>query len=229
MDQARSEGSGFFDAITDKQTYLSLTYLMLSFPLGIFYFVFIVTGLFLGIGLIPVFIGIPLLYVYMLSVKCLMKFERKMAAIFLGININEKTVRREKGLGILIRFRDELFDVELWKAIIYLSLKFFFGVIIFCLCVSLVSMSFVLIAAPVVYQILEYNLNMEGGLHFNIDGIQINGLLGFLEISATPMQEMLMFMLLGVFVGIGSLHLFNKTAYLMGRLLEVMSPAKVKV
>jgi hypothetical protein len=90
-------------------------------------------------------------------------------------------------------------------------------------------MSFVLIAAPVVYQILEYNLNMEGGLHFNIDGIQINGLLGFLEISATPMQEMLMFMLLGVFVGIGSLHLFNKTAYLMGRLLEVMSPAKVKV
>lgn len=228
MDQVRREESGFFDVIIDKQTYLSLTYLMLSFPLGVFYFVFIATGFSLGIGLIPIFIGIPLLYIFMISVKCLMKFERKMAALFLGMNINGNPVRREKGVGILIKFRDELFDVELWKAFIYLILKFFFGIIIFGLCVSLVSLSLGLIAAPVVYQIVEYNLNMDGGLHFNIDGIQINGLLGFLGISATPMQEMLMFMLLGVFIGIGSLHLFNKTAYLMGGLLKVMSPTQVK-
>ncbi|HYF82724.1 MAG TPA: hypothetical protein VEB00_06830 [Clostridia bacterium] len=96
----------------------------------------------------------------------------------------------------------------------------FFGIIIFGLCVSLISLSLGLIAAPVAYQLVEYNLNM--------DGIQINGLLGFLGISTTPMQEMLIFMLLGVFIGIGSLHLFNKTAYLMGGLLKVMSPTQVK-
>lgn len=227
MDQARREENSFFDVITDKHTYLNLTYLLLSFPLGVFYFIFIATGFSLGVGLIPIFIGIPILYVFMISVKCLMKFESRMAALFLGMNINVNIARRAKGVGILVKFRDELFDVELWKAFIYMTLKFFLGIIIFCLCISLVSLSLGLISAPVVYQILEYNLNMDGGLHFNIDGIQFYGLLGFLGISATPMQEMLMLMLLGVFIGIGSLHLFNKTAYLMGGLLKLLSPRQV--
>jgi hypothetical protein len=197
---------------------------MLSFPLGIFYFVFIITGFSLGIGLIPIFIGIPLLYIFMLSVKCLMKFERKIAALFLGMNINESSLRQEKGIGILVKFKEELFDAKLWKALTYLTLKFFIGIMVFTLCISLVSLSLGLIAAPVIYQIVVYNLNMDGGLHFNIDSIEINGLLGFLGISATPLQEMLMLMLLGVFLGIGSLHLFNRTAYLMGGFLKAMSP-----
>ena len=226
MDQARSLESGFFDVITDKQTYLNILYLMLSFPLGIFYFVYIITAFSLGIGLIPIFIGIPVLYVFLISVKILMRFEGKMAAIFLGMNINGSNAKREKGVGILIKFKDELFDKELWKAILYLTLKFFFGIMIFVLCITLVSVSLGLIAAPVIFQIFEYNLNMDGGLHFDIDGVQIYGLLGFLGVSATPMQEMLILMLLGIFIGIGSLHLFNKTAYLMGGLLKVMSPSK---
>lgn len=226
MEQTRFEGIGFFDVILDKQTYLSMIYLMLSFPLGIFYFVFIATGFALGIGLIPIFIGIPLLYVFMLAVKSLMHFERKMAAVFLGINIRENTLRKEKGVGILVRFKDELFDTDLWKALIYMTSKFFIGIVIFSLCITLASLSLGLIAAPVAYQLLEYNLNMGEGLHFNIDGIEITGLLGLVGISATPEQEILMLMLLGVFIGIGSMHLFNKAAYMMGGLLKLFSPSQ---
>lgn len=223
MEQSRSSDYGFFDVIMDKQAYLSLIYLILSFPLGIFYFIFIAAGLSVGIGLIPVLVGIPVLYVFMISVKCLMKFERKMAALFLGMSIDEGSGRREKGVGTLTRFKDELFDIELWKALIYLSFKFFAGTMLFCLCVSLIALSLGLTAAPVVYQVLEYYSDSDGGLLININGIQADGLLGLLGISTTPVQEMLVFMVLGVFIGIGSLHLFNKLAYLMGRLLKVMS------
>ncbi|HYF75442.1 MAG TPA: sensor domain-containing protein, partial [Candidatus Nitrosocosmicus sp.] len=117
MEQTRRDEIGFFDVVLEKQTYLSMIYLMLSFPLGIFYFVFITAGFAVGIGLIPIFIGIPILYVFMLSVKGMMKFERKMASVFLGLNIDEGKNRREKGIGILIRFKDELFSAELWKAL----------------------------------------------------------------------------------------------------------------
>ena len=226
MDQAGSRDSGFFDVITDKQTYLSIIYLMLSFPLGIFYFIFIVTGFSVGISLVPIFIGVPLLYVFMISVKYLMKFERKMALVFLGINIAENTELREKGIGILKKFKNELFDKELWKGLTYLTLKFFMGTVIFCLCISLASSSLGLIAAPISYQIVEYNLAMDGGLHFNVDGIQVNGFLGLFGISATPEQEMLIFMILGVFVGVGSMHLFNRTAYFWGGFLKLMSPGQ---
>ncbi|KUO74576.1 MAG: hypothetical protein APF77_08190 [Clostridia bacterium BRH_c25] len=228
MDQARSVGNGFFDVIAEKQTYLSLIYLMLSFPLGIFYFVFIVTGVLIGISLIPIFIGIPFLYVFMVSVKYLMKFERRIAALFLGVDIGENTCNREMGVGILVKFKDNIFDIELWKALTYLTLKFFFGILIFVLCISLVSLSLGLISAPVVYQIAVNTAYMQGGLYFNIDGVYFDSLLGFLGISATPMQEMLVLMLIGVFIGLGSLHLFNRTAYLMGGFLKVMSPAQHK-
>lgn len=227
MDQIRSEGIGFFDIITDKQAYLSFTYLMLSFPLGIFYFIFIATGFSLGIGLTPIFIGIPILYAFMILIKCMMKFERKMAALFLGVNIRENICRREKRVGILVKFKDELFDIELWKALIYMIFKFFFGIIIFCLCISLISLSLGLIAAPIVYKIFEYSIAMDGGMLY-IDGIYYNGLLELFGVSATQKQEMLIFMILGAFIGIGSLHLFNKIAYFMGGLLRAMSPAQIE-
>lgn len=224
MEQTRNEETGFFDVIMNKQTYLSMIYLMLAFPLGIFYFVFTVTGLSAGIGLIPVFIGIPVLYVFVLCVKGIMRLERKMAAVFLGIKTAENVRERQKGIGILIKFRDELFCAEFWRSLAYLNLKFIMGIVIFVLCVSLASLSIGLISAPVLYHIAEYELAQYGGLHFSIDGVQVSGLLGFIGISAAPEQEMLIFMLLGMFVGIGSLHIFNKTAYFMGHLLKIMSP-----
>ena len=40
-----------FGPATERQTYLNLLYLLLSFPLGIAYFVFLTTGLSLGTGI----------------------------------------------------------------------------------------------------------------------------------------------------------------------------------
>lgn len=224
MERTESRDLGFFDVITDKQAYLSMIYLMLSFPLGVLYICFITAGFLAGLSLIPVFIGVPILYVFMASVKYLMKFERKMALLFLGMNIDEKIEEAAKGIGLLRRFRNELFDRELWKGLTYLTLKFFIGAVVLCLCVSLAALSFGLIAAPFFYQLAEYNLVLDGGLHFTIDGAEVNGLLGLLGISASPQQEMLVFMISGVFVGLGSMHLLNRTAYLMGDLLRLMSP-----
>jgi len=228
MERTEGRDIGFFDVITDKQAYLSMIYLMLSFPLGILYISFIATGFLMGLSLIPVFIGVPVLYVFMASVKYLMKFERKMALVFLGMNIDESTDEAAKGIGLLRRFRNELFDRELWKGLTYLTLKFFMGAIVFCLCISLAALSLGLIAAPFFSRLLEYNLVPGGGIHLTANGLEAVSILGLLGISASPQQEMLVFILLGVFVGVGSMHLLNRTAYLMGDLLRLMSPRVLK-
>lgn len=226
MEHSECRDSGFFDIITDKQAYLSMIYLMLSFPLGILYFVYIVTGLLMGISLIPIFIGVPLLYAFMASVKYLMLFERKMAAAFLGISLVEDNGSGEKGTGILRRFKNELLDKDLWKGLTYLTTKFIMSTVIFCLCIFLAVLSLGLVAAPIVYNMLEYSLAMDGGGYLIIDGIQVNGLLHLLGISASPREEMLIFMLLGVFTGIGSMHFIKWAAYLWGGFLKLMSPAR---
>ncbi len=42
----------FFGVVARGQSYLNMIYLLLAFPLGVCYFVFLVTGLSLGIGLL---------------------------------------------------------------------------------------------------------------------------------------------------------------------------------
>jgi hypothetical protein len=51
----------FFGVAARGETYLNIIYLLLAFPLGTAYFVFLVTGLSLGLGLLIIWIGIPIL------------------------------------------------------------------------------------------------------------------------------------------------------------------------
>ncbi len=50
-----------FETVAERQTYYNIAYLMLSFPLGLFYFVYLVTMLSLGFGLAVTVVGLPLL------------------------------------------------------------------------------------------------------------------------------------------------------------------------
>jgi hypothetical protein len=104
-----------------------------------------------------------------------------------------------------------------------MGLKFILGIMIFVLCISLMALSFGMIASPVAYQIFEHNSSAYGYMHLELNGFHYESLLGYIGIAATPEQEMLVFALLGVLLGICSLHLFNKTAYFMAELLRVMS------
>ena len=53
--------SNVFNVVKRPQTYVNVFYLLLSFPLGIAYFVFLVTGLSVGFGLVVIWVGVPIL------------------------------------------------------------------------------------------------------------------------------------------------------------------------
>ncbi len=53
----------FFGVVRRPETWLGILFDWLAFPLGLFYFVFLVTGLSLGVGLVVVWVGIPILLV----------------------------------------------------------------------------------------------------------------------------------------------------------------------
>ena len=69
----------FFRVIIDGRAYFKILYVFLTFPLGIFYFVFLITGLSVGIGLTIIWIGIPILLLIGLGWWGLAAFERWMA------------------------------------------------------------------------------------------------------------------------------------------------------
>ena len=82
-----SEKDPIFAPFSDPQSYLNLLYLLLAFPLGIAYFVFVVTGLSLSVGLLIVWVGIPLLLGLLAASIGLASFERLLARQLLGVEI----------------------------------------------------------------------------------------------------------------------------------------------
>src|SRR5512136_1912721 len=82
-----------FGVLFRAATYRNLAYLALAFPLGLFYFVFLVTGLALGFGLYVVAIGLPLLVLVFLCWRLFINFERLQSRWLLGQQVGAEPVQ----------------------------------------------------------------------------------------------------------------------------------------
>ncbi len=189
-----------FTPAIDGQTYLNLLYLLLAFPLGIFYFVFLVTGLSTGMGLLIIYVGIPLLIGVLMAGRGLGSFERIMARTMLGVNI-PKPSPMPTSAGLLGQFKSLFTDSVTWKSLAYLGLKFPFGIAVFSVLVTSFSLSLSLTLAPLLYQMVP----MDFGL-WRVDN----------------KDEAAICCMIGVVLLLLSFHLVNGLAYLWGRFAQIM-------
>ena len=65
----------------------NIAYLLLSFPLGVFYFVVLITGLSVGIGTVVVWLGIPILFATIAAIWGMAAMERSLAVRLLHIDM----------------------------------------------------------------------------------------------------------------------------------------------
>ncbi|GCE26127.1 hypothetical protein KDA_16110 [Dictyobacter alpinus] len=147
-----------------RQTLSNMLYLLLSFPLGIIYFVLMVVGLSVGVGTIIIWVGLPILLLTMIGLRGVAMFERDMAAHLLNIPMPYIQPNREtEGKGRLLRWlRACLRDSVTWKSIIYILLKFPLGILSFVLVVTLPIVSLALTLSPLVYLLNTY---IDGFIH----------------------------------------------------------------
>ena len=125
-------------------------YLILALPLGIFYFVAIVTGLSLGTGLFITWLGIPILIATFGFCTVFSKYERTLANNFLDANIAPLT-QMEIPHGMWANFKTRFLDERTWMRIFYLVAKFPLGVFTFSIEIALAASSLFLIATPFLY------------------------------------------------------------------------------
>ncbi len=144
-------------------TYLNLLYLFFNFPLGILYFVMLLTLLALGLGLSVTLLGIPILVGTVGLVWAFAWLERKMAVAVLGLKVLESRVLVKIPVSLeskpqpkqnqWTRLRGYLRSPQFWSSFAYLWLKFPLGIASFVLAVVLLSVSVALLGAPVFYLI----------------------------------------------------------------------------
>ena len=109
----------FFNAVIEGQTYLNLLYLGAAFPLGLFYFVFLVSGISLGISLSIIWVGLPILLLMGGAWWALAAFERSITVHLLKADIlsaaNPITLDRDMWADIKRYFTNP----ATWKGLLY--------------------------------------------------------------------------------------------------------------
>ncbi|MFC2078985.1 sensor domain-containing protein [Candidatus Bipolaricaulota bacterium] len=200
MNETISGPKRFFGVVTDLQSYLNIVYLLLAFPLGTFYFVFLVTGLSLGFGLSITLLGIPLLVLVLGASWALCGFERAIAITLLKVDI-AAGARQPESKGLWARVKVLLKDRVTWTGMLYLLLKFPLGVTTFTIVVTLVAVSFALLAAPILY------------IYADID-------LVIWYVDTLP--EAFALTLIGVALSFISMRLMNGMAYVSGRMARML-------
>ncbi len=193
--------AGFFGVLAHKQSYLNIAYLLLSFPLGIFYFVFAVTGLSLGIGLAIVFIGLFILGAMLASFRGLASAERQMCLWFLGVDIPPPAPGADIWRKPLVALKKLAADSYTWKSLVYLLAKFPLGIITFVIVVTMFSLTLSLLLAPLLYHYAQFHVF-------------------FWRISRA--DEALACFALGLMLGLITVHLMNGIAWVWRRFTVLM-------
>ena len=196
-----SKKRGFFGVVAEPRSYLNIVYLLLAFPLGTFYFVFLVTGLSLGFGLIITLVGIPILLLVLSGSWVLCRFERQVAITLLNEDIPLSVSRPASG-GLWSRVKALLKDRVTWTGVLYLFLKFPLGIVTFTIAVTLIAVTVGLLAAPT-YMWTSDPL-VWGSWSFD------------------PFPWSWILTIIGIPMVFISLHLLNATAVVFGRMTRVM-------
>src|SRR5215467_11523925 len=136
QEQEQASIESRFHILWEKQTYVNLLYLLVSFPLGIFYV------LFLGLALASilntsVIFGIPVLLLIIFIWWRLARFERNLAIRWLHVDIGPMGPPLKEGLNRWERFRAHLTNAVTWKSLAYLFVRFPIGIISFVVIIYL--------------------------------------------------------------------------------------------
>jgi hypothetical protein len=137
----------FFGVIAQPRTYGNIAYIWLGFPLGLFYFIFLVTGSALSIGLSLLWIGLLLMVAMVFSIRSLGLLERFLSRWLLGEPFPAMPPRNPS-LTAWQRFRAVLRDPATWRGGLFLLLKFPIGLASWVFSVATFSISLAFLVAP---------------------------------------------------------------------------------
>lgn len=206
----------FFRVMVSGQTYLNLIYLGAAFPLGVFYFVFLVSGLSTGISLAIIWVGIPILLLVGVAWWVLASFERFMAINLLKEDIPAIARPSNEGADLWSRFKEYFANPVTWKSLLYLFLKFPLGITTFIILITLVSLTLAFLSMPLTYEHLQY---FQGGISFG-PGLPIW--------QIDSLNDALLGALIGVMLWPVTLHVTNGLAYVHAKFARLMLGAESK-
>jgi signal transduction histidine kinase len=145
-----------------SSTWFAFLHLLLNLPLGIIYFVVLITGLALGAGLLVTFIGIPILIGTGLMVRTLGNIERARLNAFLGTTLRDPHRLADPETGYVSRLLAIGQDPATWRDFLYLMLRMPMGIFTFTLSIATWAVGLALLGSPLSYWFGVFRVNIGG-------------------------------------------------------------------
>ena len=207
----------------------NIAFLLLSFPLGLIFFLVTVIGFALGVSTLVLWIGLPILFATLVLVRGMAIIERRLVANLLHVSFPNQLHYHDMPLrGFLKRFGNVLRDPSTWTSMIYMIVKLPLGIISFTLALVLPIVSLALTLLPLVYLV---NLFVNTILLKN--GIQSTGIIVPYFIEVRGQFDLVMFArsFIGVPIGLAlwfvTRFLLNSLALLSGEIaMALLSPGE---
>jgi signal transduction histidine kinase len=199
--------SRFAGVVVRGQTWLNLGYNVLAFPTGLAYFIVLIVGVALGVGLAILVVGLAILLATLAAWRAFAALERGLARGLLGVPIPMPPDRRD--LGAIDRVQRWLRDPVTWKSLVFVALKFPLGIVTFATVAGLGFVALVMLFSPLIVL----------GTPVTIFGWMVSS-----SAQALPL------MLLGVPATLLILHLSNGLGWLWALFARVMlGPSTVQL
>jgi len=201
---------GFFGVIGDPRAYGALMYMLLSLVTGIFYFTWTVAFGSISISFLIFIIGIPLMLLFLGSIRVLSHVEGRIVEGLLGVRMPRRLpAGAPVDETIWARIKDALGDIRTWSSLLYLLLMLPLGILYFVLAIVGITLPLALIGGS-----LE-------GLVTGRSHIQFSDA-PFLDHIFHTAPGLILAMAVGVLLIFLVLHLAKGVGYLHGRIAELL-------
>ncbi|MFT4922816.1 MAG: hypothetical protein ACI8XM_002035 [Haloarculaceae archaeon] len=182
--------------VADGQTYKNLLYLFLAFPLGLLYYVVLMIGFSLGVGLSILVVGLGILFVTVVGLRWIASFERRLANALLGTDIATPDDVERADEGLVEAAKSYLGAPSTWRGLGFVVLKFWIGILSFVLLVTFLGTAVELLLLP---------LFPDGVLNIQVMGWEIAPTVQSVTHQAVAVPA-------GAVLGLFALHILNAFA-----------------
>lgn len=197
----------FFGVAVDPRTWGALFYMLLALATGIFYFVWVVTGVSLSASLAILIVGIPFIVLFFGTVRALSLVEGRLVETMLGVRMPRRPPYPVAGRSLMSRIGAMFADARTWTTMLYMLLMLPLGVTYFAVTVAMLAVSIGLAGAPLAWTFGD----------FHHDTVTINW--GFGEHAPTFGDALAMFAL-GVLLLFATLHLVRALGRMHGSIAK---------
>lgn len=202
--------SRFFGVLADPRAWGALLYLFLSLWIGIVYFTWAVVGISLSVGLLVLIVGLPLLALFLLSIRGIAFIEGRLVEALLGVRMPRRRMFLDDTTGFWNKIKNLFTQRITWTALVYCILKLGLGIVYTVVFGVLLGLSVYLIALP----ITVWGLQMPAYV-----------ILGDTEYLATN-WSIPFFFILGVLLLPATMHLVSLVGKGHGALAKLMLVSK---